>query len=84
MLELEKKGYEICIVSAGYGIRQGQAAVMTVFPIVPDYDKYPKWGRDIKHTVGEVGLAGHWMKLFMHYMFLYKAKAKPLWWMIPE
>lgn len=73
-----------CIVSAGYGIRQGQAAVMTVFPIVPDYDKYPKWGRDIKHTVGEVGLAGHWMKLFMHYMFLYKAKAKPLWWMIPE
>jgi len=73
-----------CIVSAGYGIRQGQAAVMTVYPIVPDYDKYPKWGRDIKHTVGEVGLAGHWMKLFMHYMFLYKAKAKPLWWMIPE
>ncbi|MEN8121155.1 MAG: FAD/NAD(P)-binding oxidoreductase [Bacteroidota bacterium] len=73
-----------CIVSAGYGIRQGQAAVMTVFPIVPDYDKYPKWGRNIKHTVGEVGLAGHWMKLFMHYMFLYKAKAKPLWWLIPE
>jgi len=73
-----------CIVSAGYGIRQGQAAVMTVFPIVPDYDKYPKWGRNIKHTIGEVGLAGHWMKLFMHYMFLYKAKAKPLWWMIPE
>ena len=73
-----------CIVSAGYGIRHGQAAIMTVFPIVPDYDKYPKWGRDIKHTVGEVGLAGHWMKLFMHYMFLYKAKAKPLWWLIPE
>jgi len=73
-----------CIVSAGYGIRQGQAAVMTVFPIVPDYDKYPKWGRDINHTVGEVGLAGHWMKLFMHYMFLYKAKAKFLWWLIPE
>ncbi len=73
-----------CIVSAGYGIRQGQAAVMTVFPIVPDWEKYPKWGRNIRHTVGEIGLAGHWMKLFMHYMFLYKAKAKPFWWMIPE
>ncbi len=73
-----------CIVSAGYGIRHGQAAVMTVFPIVPDWEKYPKWGRNIRHTVGEIGLAGHWMKLFMHYMFLYKAKAKPFWWLIPE
>ncbi|MDD3321248.1 MAG: FAD/NAD(P)-binding oxidoreductase [Paludibacter sp.] len=73
-----------CIISAGYGIRHGQAAVMTVYPIVPDWNKYPKWGRDIDYTVGEIGLAGHWMKLFMHYMFLYKAKALPFWWMIPE
>ena len=73
-----------CIVSAGYGIRKGQAAVMTVNPIVQDWEKYPKWGRNINDTVGEVGLAGHWMKLFMHYMFMYKAKAKPLWWLIPE
>jgi sulfide:quinone oxidoreductase len=73
-----------CIVSAGYGIRHGQAAVMTVFPIVPDWEKYPKWGRNISDTVGEIGLAGHWMKLFMHYLFLYKAKANPFWWIIPE
>ena len=73
-----------CIVSAGYGLRNGQAAVMTVNPIVQDWEKYPKWGRNIDDTVGVVGTAGHWMKLFMHYMFLYKAKAKPLWWLIPE
>ena len=73
-----------CIVSAGYGLFKGQAAVMTVNPIVPDWDKHPKWGRNIKDTVGVVGTAGHWMKLFMHYMFLYKAKAKPFWWLIPE
>lgn len=73
-----------CIVSAGYGLIKGQAAVMTVSPIVPDWEKYPKWGRNINDTVGQVGSAGHWMKLFMHYMFLYKAKAKPFWWMIPE
>jgi sulfide:quinone oxidoreductase len=73
-----------CIVSAGYGLRDGQAAVMTVNPIVPDWEKYPKWGRNINDTVGEIGLAGHWMKLFMHYMFIYKAKALPFWWMIPE
>ncbi|MFD1293298.1 NAD(P)/FAD-dependent oxidoreductase [Lutibacter holmesii] len=73
-----------CIVSAGYGIRKGQAAVMTVNPIVQDWEKYPKWGRNINDTVGVVGTAGHWMKLFMHYMFIYKAKAKPFWWLIPE
>lgn len=73
-----------CIVSAGYGFLDGQAATMTVSPIVPDWEKYPEYGRDIKKTVGVVGLAGHWMKLFMHYMFLYKAKAKPGWSIIPE
>jgi len=73
-----------CIVSAGYGLFKGQAAVMTVNPIIQDWEKYPKWGRNINDTVGVVGTAGHWMKLFMHYMFLYKAKAKPFWWLIPE
>ncbi len=53
-----------CIISAGYGIMDGQAAVMTVNPIVPDWEKYPKWGRNINDTIGEIGLAGHWMKLF--------------------
>ncbi|MBN1650951.1 MAG: NAD(P)/FAD-dependent oxidoreductase [Bacteroidales bacterium] len=73
-----------CIVSAGYGPLSGQAATMTVAPIVPDWNKFPKYGRDISKTVGVIGLAGHWMKLFMHYMFLYKAKAKLGWSFIPE
>lgn len=73
-----------CIVSAGYGIRRGLAATMTVFPIAQDWKKYPQWGRDLNYTVGEAGLAGHWIKILLHYLFLYKAKAKPLWWLIPE
>jgi len=73
-----------CIVSAGYGIRQGKAATMTVSPIVPDWDKYPEWGRDINATVGEIGLAGHWIKLLLHYMFIHKAKGYPFWWLLPE
>lgn len=73
-----------CIVSAGYDITKGSAATMTVSPVVPDWDKYPEWGRDIENTVGEPGLAGHWMKLAMHYLFLYKAKGKPFWWLLPE
>lgn len=73
-----------CIVSAGYGLTKGAAATMTVSPIVPDWDKYPQYGRDIKNTVGEPGLAGHWMKWFMHYMFLHKAKGYPFWYLLPE
>ncbi len=73
-----------CIVSAGFGAFKGQAATMTVFPIVPDWEKYPKWGRDLSYTVGEIGLAGHWIKLLLHYLFLHKAKGYPLWWLLPE
>lgn len=73
-----------CIISAGFGLMEGQAATMTVYPIVPDYEKYAEWGRDIKYTVGEPGLAGHWLKHLLHHLFMYKAKGHPLWWMIPE
>ncbi len=73
-----------CIVSAGFSFWRGNAATMTVFPVVPDWQKYPDWGRDIKYTVGEAGLAGHWIKLLLHYMFLHKAKGYPFWWLLPE
>jgi sulfide:quinone oxidoreductase len=73
-----------CVVSAGYGLTKGAAATMTVSPIIPDWEKYPEYGRDIKNTVGEPGLAGHWMKWFMHYMFLHKAKGYPFWHLLPE
>jgi sulfide:quinone oxidoreductase len=73
-----------CVVSAGYGMFTGNAATMTVYPIVPNWEKYPQWGRDIKYTVGEAGLAGHWIKIFLHYMFIHKAKGYPFWWLIPE
>ncbi len=73
-----------CIISSGYGLRDGMAATMTVFPVVPDFEKYPEWGRDLNYTIGEPGLAGHWIKLFMHYLFMYKARALPGWSFIPE
>ena len=73
-----------CIVSSGYGLTKGLGATMTVSPIVPDWEKYPKWGRDINSTVGEIGLSGHWIKLFLHYMFIHKAKGYPFWWLLPE
>ncbi|VXB52639.1 putative Sulfide-quinone reductase [Flavobacterium sp. 9AF] len=74
-----------CIASAGYGLTQGSGVSITTFPIVPDYIKYKNTGgRDINKTFGDIGLAGHWVKLALHYAFIYKAKMKPLWWLIPE
>ncbi len=73
-----------CIASTGAHMTRGSAASITMFPIVPDYKKYPKFGRDLSLTTGEIGLAGHWLKKLLHYLFIYKAKAKLFWWMIPE
>jgi sulfide:quinone oxidoreductase len=73
-----------CVASAGSGLRQGSAASMTMYPVVPDRQRYPGTGRSIDDTFGEIGLAGHWIKLLLHYMFIYKAKARPGWHLIPE
>lgn len=56
---------------------------MTVYPVVPDWDRHPT-GRNLRGTRGELGLAGHWVKLMLHYLFIYKAKALPGWPLIPE
>jgi sulfide:quinone oxidoreductase len=73
-----------CVASAGHGFTKGTAASMTMYPVVPDYDKFPEYGRSLTETTGEIGLAGHWMKTLLHHMFIYKAKAKPGWKIIPE
>ena len=73
-----------CVASSGSSLLKGTAASMTVFPIVPDYERYPKYGRDLNYTTGEIGLAGHWIKVMLHYMFLYKARLRPGWRAIPE
>jgi sulfide:quinone oxidoreductase len=57
---------------------------MIVFPIVPDFERYPEYGRDLDYTMGEIGLAGHWIKILLHHMFLYKARLRPGWSLIPE
>jgi sulfide:quinone oxidoreductase len=74
----------ICVASAGTGWKEGQAVSFTVYPIVKDFEKYPGTGRDTSRTYGEVGVSGHWIKLALHYIFIYKAKLLPGWTLIPE
>ncbi|MDJ0324744.1 FAD/NAD(P)-binding oxidoreductase [Cryobacterium sp. PH31-AA6] len=74
-----------CIASTGTGMLSGTAAAMSMSPIVPDYSRYPDTlGRDPKETTGDIGLAAHWVKRLLHTMFIYKARAYPLWYLIPE
>jgi len=73
-----------CVASAGANPFTGTAASLTVFRIVPNFEKYPEYGRDINNTFGEIGLAGHWIKILLHHMFLYKARLRPGWQLIPE
>jgi sulfide:quinone oxidoreductase len=72
-----------CIASAGKGLVGGTAVAMTMYPIIPDYDKY-EYGRDLNGTFGMIGLSGHWVKHVLHHAFLWKAKLKPGWTLIPE
>ena len=73
-----------CVASTGKGLFNGTAAAMTMYPVVPDFEKYPGTGRDTEYTFGEIGLAGHWIKHILHHLFLYKAKLKLGWGLIPE
>ena len=73
-----------CVASTGSGLLTGTAASMTVFPVVPNFEKYPEYGRDMNLTFGEIGLAGHWLKYLLHLLFIYQAKLKPGWSIIPD
>ena len=73
-----------CVASTGKGLFTGTAAAMTVYPVVPDYKTFPDTGRDQSLTTGEIGLAGHWVKVLLHHAFIWKAKLKPFWTIIPE
>ncbi len=73
-----------CVASTGMDFFKGTAATMTVFPVVPDYETYPEYGRDMNLTFGEIGLAGHWMKFILHHVFIYQAKLRPGWSVLPD
>lgn len=73
-----------CVASTGAHLLRGSAATMTVYPIVPDYETYPEYGRDLELTFGEIGLAGHWLKTLLHYTFIYQARLKLGWRFLPD
>lgn len=73
-----------CIASLGKSIWNGAAASIVMYPVAPDYERYPETGRDLKITNMEVGLAGAWIKRSLHTAFIYKMKGNMGWSLIPE
>jgi sulfide:quinone oxidoreductase len=72
-----------CVASMGKSMTRGSAAVIAMYPVVPNYEKY-EYGRDMDATFGDQGLAGHWLKALLHHLFIYKMKGKFGWWLIPD
>jgi sulfide:quinone oxidoreductase len=73
-----------CIASMGKSLFSGSAASIIMTPVVRDFERYPKYGRDIKLCELDVGLNGAWTKRLLHSAFLWKLQAKPGWQLIPE
>jgi len=73
----------MCIASMKNSWTRGTAAVIGIHPIVRNNGLYPGHGRNLDNSAVEMGLAGAWLKKGLHYAFLYKLGAKPLWRHIP-
>lgn len=75
-----------CVASQRKNLLSGSAIMVALYPVVPNYEKYPKehGGRDISITTYEIGMSSAWTKQMFHYMFMYKMAAKPGWSLMPE
>ena len=74
-----------CIASMGDSLWDGNAAVMVIYPVVPDMKRYPnEEGRDLFVSHLEMGVSGAWMKRMLHETFIWKLRRLPGWQIIPE
>lgn len=74
-----------CIASMGDSLWDGSAAVMVMYPVVPDHRRYPnEAGRDLFVTHMEMGVSGAWMKRMLHTTFMHKYQGRIGWQIIPE
>ena len=77
--------YAACIASMGDSLWDGSAAVIMIYPVVPDRQRYPNdQGRDLFVTHMEMGLAGAWMKRMIQTTFMHKLRGRVGWQFIPE
>lgn len=73
-----------CIASMGKSTLSGTGASIVISPLVPDYEKYPEYGRELEACHMEVGLAGAWLKRLLHSLIKHKMSGGFGWRWIPE
>jgi len=74
-----------CIASMGDSLWDGSAATIMIYPVVPDFRRYPnEGGRDTFVTHMEMGLGGAWMKRMIQATFMHKLRGRIGWKLIPE
>ena len=74
-----------CIASMGDSLWDGSAATIMIYPVVPDFRRYPnEEGRDLFVTNMEMGLSGAWMKRMIHTTFMHKLQGRFGWKFVPE
>jgi len=77
--------FAACIASMGDSLWDGEAAVIVIYPVVPDMQRFPnEEGRDLFVTHMELGTSGAWMKRMIHETFMYKFNGRIGWSVIPE
>ena len=72
-----------CVASIAEGPMWGAAISLGVYPFIKDYEKYPEYGRDMKHTFMEMGWAGGILKRMLNVYFMWKLSGKPFWSLLP-
>lgn len=77
--------FAACIASMDPSLWSGSAVSVVVFPIVPNYIRFPnKYGRDPSITHLERGLSSAWIKRIIHTTMCYKMRSRLGWRIIPE
>lgn len=77
--------FTACIASMGYSLWNGSAVSVIVYPVVPNYLRFPNsFGRDDSITHLEKGLSSAWIKRIIHMTMIYKAQSRFGWQLIPE
>jgi hypothetical protein len=73
------------IASMGDSLWDGNAAVMVIYPVVPNMKRYlNEQGRDLFVSHLEMGVSDAWMKRMPHETFIWKLRGLPGWRIIPE
>lgn len=73
----------ICVASMKNSMINGNAIIIGIYPVARNKAQFPEYGRDLDISAVDIGLSGAWIKRGLHYSFLYKLSAKPLWQLLP-